>query len=72
MAIYGAATSRAVGRCEVPGAALGRSQVVRQRILIPPFGGSNPPAPARAIPGVDRTRQSASGENPRRRLYAGL
>jgi hypothetical protein len=25
---------------------LGRSQVVRQRILIPPSGGSNPPAPA--------------------------
>src|SRR5207248_8975513 len=24
-----------------PGAAMGRSQVVRQRILIPPFGGSN-------------------------------
>jgi hypothetical protein len=25
---------------------MGRSQVVRQRILIPPCGGSNPPAPA--------------------------
>ena len=28
---------------------LGRRQVVRQRILIPSFGGSNPPAPANQI-----------------------
>ncbi len=32
-----------------PTAPVGRSQAVRQRILIPPFGGSIPPAPANLL-----------------------
>ncbi len=38
---------RARGRIGQSDGAMGRSQVVRQRILIPPVPGSNPGAPAR-------------------------
>ena len=38
--------TRPAGMVHPPGP-VGRSQAVRQRILIPPCGGSNPPAPAK-------------------------
>src|SRR5664279_2452785 len=38
---------------------LGRRQVVRQGILIPPCGGSNPPAPARPSQAPEDTAKSA-------------
>src|ERR1700761_3869703 len=44
---------------------LGRSQAVRQRILIPPFGGSIPPAPAS---GIIKPPQSSSHLLPKHRV----
>ena len=40
---------QAAGPGLYPTPPLGRSQAVRQRILIPPFGGSIPPAPAKTF-----------------------
>ena len=45
----GPSRAQASGIQAAPKAALGRSQVVRQRILIPPSPGSNPGAPASAF-----------------------
>jgi hypothetical protein len=41
---------------------VGRRQVVRQRILIPSYGGSNPPAPANAC---DVGPKPSEGQPPR-------
>src|ERR1700687_2807249 len=47
-------------RCGAVFQVLGRSQVVRQRILIPPSGGSNPPAPANVYKDLDSLRVNLS------------
>jgi hypothetical protein len=46
-------------RPKQPRGALGRSQVVRQRILIPPSPGSNPGAPAIFINGLGPNTEAA-------------
>src|SRR5690242_9598466 len=50
---------------------VGRSQVVRQRILIPPYGGSNPPAPASLLRSRFVAECRAIGAIHQRRLALG-
>ena len=55
---YSCRSRRASGRLAAPlPISLGRSQVVRHRVLVPASGGSNPPAPASVTPRESRRAQ---------------
>src|SRR5262245_49975643 len=49
---------------DVPVLPMGRSQAVRQRILVPPCGGSNPPAPANRFNSLAPLRRGHSHPSP--------